>query len=98
VFTYNDKLGWSLNIVAVLCSIASGTTLPLMDIVFGKFVDVFNDFAVGDLSPAGYRREVSKYTLFFVYLFVAKFVLTYVWTVGSNISRACLCFLSRTQY
>jgi ATP-binding cassette subfamily B (MDR/TAP) protein 1 len=81
VFTYNDKLGWSLNIVAVLCSIASGTTLPLMDIVFGKFVDVFNDFAVGDLSPAGYRREVSKYTLFFVYLFVAKFVLTYVWTL-----------------
>jgi hypothetical protein len=36
--------------------------LPLMDIVFGKFVTTFNDFATGRLSPEGFRQEVSKYT------------------------------------
>lgn len=42
--------------------IASGTLLPLMDIVFGKFVTAFNDFAIGALTPDGYRKEVTKYT------------------------------------
>jgi len=41
--------------------VAAGTILPLMDLVFGKFINVFTDFATGSLSPAGYRTEVSKY-------------------------------------
>jgi ATP-binding cassette subfamily B (MDR/TAP) protein 1 len=61
VFTYNDRLGWVLNGVAFVCMVAAGTILPLMDLVFGKFINVFTDFATGSLSPAGYRTEVSKY-------------------------------------
>jgi ATP-binding cassette subfamily B (MDR/TAP) protein 1 len=79
--------------------VAAGTILPLMDLVFGKFINVFTDFSTGKLSPAGYRSEVSKYrydpqplcfvlskltidnSLYFIYLFIAKFSLTYLWTV-----------------
>ncbi|GKU02834.1 multidrug resistance protein 1 [Fusarium langsethiae] len=61
VFTYNDRLGWTLNGVAFVCMVAAGTILPLMDLVFGKFINVFTDFATGSLSPAGYRSEVNKY-------------------------------------
>ncbi|KAJ4128272.1 hypothetical protein NW768_008560 [Fusarium equiseti] len=86
VFTYNDRLGWILNGVAFVCMIAAGTILPLMDLVFGKFINVFTDFATGSLSPAGYRTEVSKYSLYFIYLFIAKFVLTYIWTILVSIA------------
>ncbi len=41
--------------------IASGTALPLMDVVFGAYVNVFNDFVAGTLSPAGYRKQVAHY-------------------------------------
>ena len=41
--------------------ICAGTLLPIMDIVFGKFINVFNDFVSGELSPAGYRKEIAKY-------------------------------------
>jgi len=58
-----------------------------MDIVFGKFVTIFNSFAVGELSPEGYRQEVSRYSLYFLYLFIAKFVLSYVWMVRSPFIR-----------
>jgi ATP-binding cassette, subfamily B (MDR/TAP), member 1 len=51
-----------MNGVAVAAAIASGTMLPLMDIVFGKFVTVFNDFAIGTISPEDYRHEVNKAT------------------------------------
>lgn len=33
-----------------------------MDLVFGKFVTAFNDFAVGTMDPAEYRSQVNKYT------------------------------------
>lgn len=65
--------------------IISGTVLPLMDVVFGKFVNVFNDFVIGELSPAGYRSKVNEFSLYFIYLFIGKFVLTYVWTVSQSI-------------
>ncbi|POR34332.1 Leptomycin B resistance protein pmd1 [Tolypocladium paradoxum] len=86
VFTYNDATGWFMNGAAVVCMVAAGTALPLMDIVFGQFINVFNAFVRGELSPDGYVREVGRYTLYFVYLFVAKFALTYVWTVLINIT------------
>ncbi|KAH7137728.1 ABC transporter type 1, transmembrane domain-containing protein, partial [Dactylonectria macrodidyma] len=86
VFTYNDLRGWILNVVAFVAMIAAGTLLPIMDIIFGKFINAFNDFVNGKLSPAGYRSEVGKYSLYFVYLFVAKFVLTYLWTMLVSIA------------
>lgn len=51
-----------MNAVALFCMIAAGTLLPLMDLVFGKFVTVFNNFATGVLDPEGFRDEVNKYT------------------------------------
>ncbi|KAL6406964.1 hypothetical protein AUP68_09781 [Ilyonectria robusta] len=81
VFTYNDLRGWIFNVLAFIAMIAAGTLLPIMDVVFGKFINAFNGFVNGTLSPAGYRSEVGKYSLYFVYLFVAKFVLTYLWTM-----------------
>jgi len=51
-----------MNGVAAAAAVASGTMLPLMDIVFGKFVTVFNDFTIGVLSPEDYRKEVNKAT------------------------------------
>lgn len=56
--------GWLLNAIALLCMIASGAAQPLMNLVFGKFVDVFNDFFTGKLSTVsteGYRTKVNEF-------------------------------------
>jgi ATP-binding cassette subfamily B (MDR/TAP) protein 1 len=50
-----------MNGIALVGMIGAGVILPLMDVIFGKFVNVFNDFANGTMSPAGYRSQVSKY-------------------------------------
>lgn len=42
--------------------IAAGTALPLMDVIFGKFINTFNDFAAGKTSPDKYMDDVRKYT------------------------------------
>ena len=67
VFRYADRTAWILNIVAFVAAIAAGTLLPLMDLVFGKFVTAFNGFAIGAISPAEYRSQVNKYTCVYLY-------------------------------
>ena len=62
MFAYADKTSWLLNGIAFIAAVAAGTLLPLMDLVFGKFVTAFNGFAVGTVSPAEYRSQVNKYT------------------------------------
>ncbi|KAF2429760.1 P-loop containing nucleoside triphosphate hydrolase protein [Tothia fuscella] len=86
IFSYADRGSWILNIVALLCTIGSGTLLPLMDLVFGKSVTTFNSFGTGSIDGASFRSQSTKWTLWFVYLFLARFALTYIWTMALNIS------------
>ncbi|KAK3695875.1 P-loop containing nucleoside triphosphate hydrolase protein [Podospora appendiculata] len=86
IFRYTDRTGWCLNLVSLLCMIASGTLLPLMDLVFGKFVTIFNNFATGAASPDEFRSGINEYTYYFLYLFAAKFALTYTWTTLISIN------------
>ena len=62
VFKYADRVSWTLNVIAFLAAIAAGTLLPLMDLVFGKFVSISTRFALNIITPAQYRSEVNKYT------------------------------------
>lgn len=103
IFTYADRTSWFLNILAFITAIAAGTLLPLMNLLFGKFVTAFTNFAMGSYSPAQFRADVNKYTqvifgfdsarvltlpsrLYFVYLFIGKFVLFYTHTVAISIA------------
>ncbi|OGM40492.1 lipid A export ATP-binding/permease protein msbA [Aspergillus bombycis] len=66
--------------MALICSIGSGVPLPLMNIVFGKMVGEFNGYFIPGTSvtEAQFKSSVSKLSLYIVYLFIAKFALTYV--------------------
>ncbi|WEW57796.1 multidrug-resistance transporter mdr5 [Emydomyces testavorans] len=79
-----------IDIVLRLCgffaAIASGTALPLMTIVFGAFVDEFNDYGKGLSTPERLRKAISKNALYFVYLFVGKFVAVYIHTTCFTIT------------
>lgn len=59
---YNDTIGWITTAIAIICMIAAGVLLPLMNFVFGKFVTVFNDFATGRKTPDEFRSSINQYT------------------------------------
>ncbi|TIA38173.1 multidrug resistance protein, partial [Aureobasidium pullulans] len=86
VFSYADKKSCGLYAISLLTAAAAGTTLPIMEIVFGKFVTAFNGFAAGTLSSAEYIERVEDFTLYFIYLFVAKFGLVYVHSICASIA------------
>lgn len=57
-----------------------------MTIVFGQFTGKFSDFALGSTAPDEFRDDVDYFVLWFIYLFIGKFVLTYVATTTITIS------------
>jgi ATP-binding cassette, subfamily B (MDR/TAP), member 1 len=72
--------------IAFGCSIASGAALPLMTIIFGQFTSEFTDFTSGQGAVSSFSDSVNQLVLYFVYLFVARLVVTYVGNVLVNIA------------
>jgi hypothetical protein len=42
MFRYADRLGILLYVIGTICMAVSGTALPLLDLIFGQFVNTFN--------------------------------------------------------
>ncbi|EAU32520.1 hypothetical protein ATEG_07136 [Aspergillus terreus NIH2624] len=86
IFHFADKWDWILNVLSLFSSIASGAALPLMTVIFGQFTSKFSNFASGTSSPEQFKRDVNHFTLWFIYLFVARFVLGYIASITVTIS------------
>lgn len=97
VLTYSDKWDWALNGVGAIAAGASGASLALINVVFGGFVTAVTDFTTGG-SRDHFRSEVNKYALYFVYLAIARFCLTYTYTVGYTVSSTRITRKIRWQY
>lgn len=61
-----------------------GAALPLMTLVFGSSTASFNDFSTGQGSAQQFTDRINHLVLYFVYLFVGRFVIGYIGTL-------CIC-------
>ncbi|KXS96066.1 hypothetical protein AC578_6380 [Pseudocercospora eumusae] len=86
VFSYADRKSWTLNVIAFTAAIGAGIPLPLMELLFGNFVTTFNRFSRNEISRDKYMDEVERLSLYLVYLFIAKLVLSYIHTLCISIS------------
>ncbi|KAJ5082179.1 hypothetical protein N7532_011222 [Penicillium argentinense] len=79
VLSYTTRKDRLVLAVALICSMASGVPLPIMNIVFGNLVGEFTGFFTpgSSTTQADFKASVSRLSLYIVYLFIAKFTLTY---------------------
>ncbi|KAH8723608.1 P-loop containing nucleoside triphosphate hydrolase protein [Phaeosphaeriaceae sp. PMI808] len=80
VFSYGTKLDYFLMVISCLTSIGSGVAMPLMNVVFGQLVGNFTNYFIPGttVTQAEFQAEINKLALYIVYLFIAKFVLSYI--------------------
>lgn len=79
VFTYATKWDFLMMTAAGLASIGAGTTLPLMNVVFGGLVGNFTNFATPNAQQASeFSAEVNRLSLYIFALFIARFGLNYI--------------------
>lgn len=88
IFKYTDRLGCSLYAVTVTGAIIAGASLPLMTLIFGGSTGTFNNYAVGQVSGQQFQASVDHFVLYFVYLFIGRFVIGYVATLCACIAAA----------
>ncbi|OOF91973.1 hypothetical protein ASPCADRAFT_509887 [Aspergillus carbonarius ITEM 5010] len=79
VFSYTSGKDRIILAIALLSAIGSGVPLPLMNIVFGSLVGAFNGYFIegSSVTEKEFKSSVSRLSLYFVYLFIGKFFLTY---------------------
>ncbi|TQV90319.1 multidrug resistance protein 1 [Cordyceps javanica] len=62
-----------------LASIGAGITLPLLNVVFGRFTSQFTDFAgSGTLSADSFKSTLQKLSLYMLGLFLGRLLLNYI--------------------
>ena len=77
VFSYADTLSKCLFAASIIGSILAGAALPLMSLIFGQFTNQFSNFSVGASNRESFKNSVDDLVLWFVYLFIARFVIAY---------------------
>lgn len=80
IFTYSTLKDRILLGIAFFAEIATGCTLPLMNIVFGQLATHFSAyFTPGSATTEEeFLHVLSQQTLYVVYLFIGRWVLSYI--------------------
>ncbi|PLB50306.1 putative ABC transporter [Aspergillus steynii IBT 23096] len=93
IFTFCDRLDILLYGIGLTAAIVSGASLPLMTIIFGNFTSDFTEYASGPGSgssgldsPQSFSHKVDTFTLWFVYLFIGRFIISYIATETVSIA------------
>nr|QSQ85911.1 transporter [Preussia typharum] len=83
VLQFSTPLDRVIQIVCVVAALATGAAMPLMALILGRLTANITGFGSGGNSDSSeFMRQVSKNALWFVYLFIGKFTLVYVWGLG----------------
>ncbi|KAF5856053.1 hypothetical protein ETB97_007974 [Aspergillus alliaceus] len=91
----NDKIILS---VSSACAIFAGALNPLVPVIYGLLVSVFNGFTAGTVTEGELRSKLSTFNLYYVYLSIGLFVFHYVATVGFYYSGDRMARALRTAY
>ncbi|KAF7549409.1 hypothetical protein G7Z17_g6410 [Cylindrodendrum hubeiense] len=80
VFSYATTWDKVAYVAGILASIGAGITLPLMNVVFGKFTAHFTGYFSdnGTITKAEFEKTIDKFALYMFFLFIGRFALNYI--------------------
>ena len=79
VFGYAGTFEYTLQGIAVVAAIASGVGIASQNLIFGEFITVIVKYATGESSPHDFRQDAAHLALYFVYLGIGRFFLSYLY-------------------
>ncbi|KAH7165837.1 P-loop containing nucleoside triphosphate hydrolase protein [Dactylonectria macrodidyma] len=79
ILTHAGPFEYTLQAIAIVAAIASGAGIALQNLIFGKFITIIANFTSGTSSPGKFRSDVSELALYFVYLGIGRFFLSYIY-------------------
>jgi len=100
IFTYSTLTDRILLGIGFFAQIATGCTLPLMNIVFGHLATHFSAyFTPGSMiTKAQFLHILSQQTLYIVYLFIGRWALSYISMLISRMAGLRMSAKLRSAY
>ncbi|KAF2010805.1 P-loop containing nucleoside triphosphate hydrolase protein [Aaosphaeria arxii CBS 175.79] len=86
VFTFGASIDHVMFVIVAVTSVASGVGTALQNLIFGSFITQITGFASETADGAEFPRAAAKLALYFVYIGIAKFALSYVYTSLSTLA------------
>ncbi|OLN93242.1 Leptomycin B resistance protein pmd1-like protein 6 [Colletotrichum chlorophyti] len=80
VFAYGQPLDYVLQLIAILAAIGSGVAMALVNLVTGQLINIMSDPTLSTRDPDRFMAAVSKNALYFVYIGIARFGFTYIYS------------------
>ncbi|CAK3835319.1 ABC transporter, ABC-B family, MDR type [Lecanosticta acicola] len=82
LYRYSSRMDLFIIVMSSISAIGGGAAMPLMTIVFGSLAGTFQGFFLSTTTGAEFTDTTSRLTLYFVYLAIGEFILSYIYTVG----------------
>ncbi|SPJ90383.1 related to ATP-binding cassette multidrug transport protein ATRC [Fusarium torulosum] len=77
---YGRPIDYLLGSIGILAAIGSGVAFAMVNLIIGDFISIITGFTASGSAPAGFMSQVSKSALYFVYIAIARFVCTYIYS------------------
>ncbi|THY33595.1 multidrug resistance protein 3 [Aureobasidium pullulans] len=85
-------------ICAFLAACGAGAAMPLMTVVFGSSVNHLNKFGSQEQSTRSFSEAMTRNALWFLYLFIGRLVLIYIYTALLSLTSIRLTKAIRKAY
>lgn len=79
IFKFGGVFEHSMQAVAIFAAICSGAGIAFQNLIFGRFITAVIDFSSEKTSPAQLRDDAATFALYFVYLGIGRFFLSYAY-------------------
>ncbi|RNJ59946.1 hypothetical protein D7B24_000663 [Verticillium nonalfalfae] len=82
VFSYGTPTIYLLQAIAAIAACGSGVALAMVNLVLGNFISLLSGFSSGNDIPDDFMSLVSKQSLYFVYIGIARFGCIYIYSTA----------------
>ncbi|RSL69191.1 hypothetical protein CEP54_002455 [Fusarium duplospermum] len=98
IFQYANFSEYSLQLIAIFAAVASGAGIALQNLIFGDFITTVTKYTTSRLSPNEFRDDAAQLALYFVYLGVGRFCLSYIYNSLLTYAAHCITRNIRREY
>ncbi|KAK6063008.1 Leptomycin B resistance protein pmd1-like protein 2 [Seiridium cupressi] len=80
LYRYGTPIDSVLLVIASIAAIVAGALMPPITVLFGGLAGTFQAFTLETISYDYFYSELSRFSLYFIYLAIGEFVIVYITT------------------
>ncbi|CRG91977.1 ATP-binding cassette, subfamily B (MDR/TAP), member 1 [Talaromyces islandicus] len=98
IYKYANRTDLAILAASTVCAVLQGAALPLFTVFFGQVTTTLKEVAIGTITYDHFYHELTKNVLYFTYLGIGEFVVSFFATLGLVYTGNSVTQKIRVQY